>query len=91
MAIRVSLGRADFVLRPDEVARAVRITSLVKLPVRAEVTARVMDPPLHYRDPIDSLPVAQAIVELMRLYTADSDAKQPCEHATTFARCCAIV
>ena len=71
VAIRAGLGRADFAVRPDEVARAAMATGLVELPVRAEVAARVADLPPHHRDPFDRLLVAQAMAEPMRLYTAD--------------------
>lgn len=71
VAIKAGLGRADFAVRPDEVARAAMETGFVELPVRAEVAARVADLPLHHRDPFDRLLIAQAMAEPMRLYTAD--------------------
>jgi PIN domain nuclease of toxin-antitoxin system len=71
IAIKARLGRADFAVRPEEIARAARDTGFTELPVRADAAAQVVDLPLHHRDPFDRLLVAQAIVEPMRLYTAD--------------------
>lgn len=71
IAIKARLGRADFAVRPEEIAQAARDTGFTELPVRADAAAQVVDLPLHHRDPFDRLLVAQAIVEPMRLYTAD--------------------
>ncbi|MDN3568590.1 type II toxin-antitoxin system VapC family toxin [Paeniroseomonas aquatica] len=71
IAIKARLGRADFPVRPDQIAQAARGTGFTELPVRAEAAARVADLPLHHRDPFDRLLVAQAMLEPMRLYTAD--------------------
>ena len=71
IAIKAGLGRADFAVRPDAVARAARDTGFVELPVRADVAARVADLPPHHRDPFDRLLVAQAMAEPVLLYTAD--------------------
>ena len=71
IAIKVRLGRADFPVRPEAIAQAARDTGFTELPVRADAAARVADMPLHHRDPVDRLLVAQAITEPMRLYTAD--------------------
>jgi PIN domain nuclease of toxin-antitoxin system len=71
IAIKAQLGRADFVVRPEEIAQAARNTGFTELPVRADAAAQVVDLPLHHRDPFDRLLVAQAMVEPMRLYTAD--------------------
>jgi PIN domain nuclease of toxin-antitoxin system len=71
VAIKAGLGRADFAVRPDEVARAARGTGFAELPVRAAAAALVADLPPHHRDPFDRLLVAQAMAEPARLYTAD--------------------
>lgn len=71
IAIKARLGRADFPIRPDRIAQTARDTGFTELPVRADAAARVADLPLHHRDPFDRLLVAQAMVEPMRLYTAD--------------------
>ena len=71
IAIKASLGRADFTARPEQVARAARMTGFVELPVSADAAARVADLPPHHRDPFDRLLVAQAMAEPARLYTVD--------------------
>jgi len=71
IAIKARLGRADFPLRPEQVAQEARLTGFIELPVKADVAARVADLPLHHRDPFDRLLVAQAMAEPARLYTAD--------------------
>jgi PIN domain nuclease of toxin-antitoxin system len=71
IAIKAKLGRADFAVRPEQIAQAARETGFVELPVNAAAAARVVDLPLHHRDPFDRLLVAQAMAEPMRLYTAD--------------------
>lgn len=71
VAIKAGLGRADFNVRPKEVARGAIEAGFAELPVRAEIAARVVDLPTHHRDPFDRLLVAQAMAGPMRLYTAD--------------------
>ena len=71
IAIKAKLGRTDFAVRPDQIARAARETGFVELPVNADTAARVVDLPLHHRDPFDRLLVAQAMTGPMRLYTVD--------------------
>ena len=71
IAIKAKLGRTDFAVRPEQIARAALETGFVELPVSAAAAARVVDLPLHHRDPFDRLLVAQAMAEPMRLYTAD--------------------
>jgi PIN domain nuclease of toxin-antitoxin system len=71
IAIKAQLGRTDFAVRPEQIAWAARETGFVELPVSAAAAARVVDLPLHHRDPFDRLLVAQAMAEPMRLFTAD--------------------
>jgi PIN domain nuclease of toxin-antitoxin system len=71
VAIKAGLGRADFAVRPEEVARGAVEAGFLELPVRAEAAARVADLPPYHRDPFDRLLVAQAMAGPMRLYTAD--------------------
>jgi len=72
IAIKVRLGRADFPLRPEAIAESARTTGFIELPVRAAAAARVVDLPLHHRDPFDRLLISQAIAEPARFYTADT-------------------
>jgi PIN domain nuclease of toxin-antitoxin system len=71
IAIKFALGRADFAVRPDEIATAAGMSGLIELPVRASAAARVANLPLHHRDPFDRVLVAQAIDETARLLTVD--------------------
>ena len=71
IAIKTRLGRIDFATRPESVARAARETGFKELPIRSDAAALVADLPLHHRDPFDRLLIAQAMVEPMRLLTAD--------------------
>ncbi len=71
IAIKAKLGRVDFMVRPEQVTQTACLTGFVELPVSADVAARVMDLPLHHRDPFDRLLVVQAMAEPARLYTAD--------------------
>src|SRR5207302_2057183 len=71
IAIKSRLGRADFGVRPDEIARAAAESGFEELPVRSAAAAIVADLPRHHRDPFDRLLIAQALTEPARLYTAD--------------------
>lgn len=71
IAIKAGLGRRDFTVRPELVAREARLTGFVELAVSADAAARVANLPSRHRDPFDRLLVAQAMSEPARLYTAD--------------------
>ena len=71
VAIKAGLGRADFAIRPEDVARGALEAGFTELPVCAKVAAQVMDLPPHHRDPFDRLLVAEAMAGPMRLLTAD--------------------
>jgi PIN domain nuclease of toxin-antitoxin system len=71
IAIKAGLGRVDFPVRPDAIARAARDTGFAELPVRASVAAMVADLPPYHRDPFDRLLIAQAVSESVQLYTVD--------------------
>ena len=72
IAIKAGLGRANFGVRPEEVAVAARDTGFRELPVGADVAARVTDLASYHRDPFDRLLIAQAMAEPARLYTANA-------------------
>ena len=71
IAIKSSLHRGRFGVRPDEIAAAARATGLTELPVHGDAAALVADLPPHHRDPFDRLLVAQAIHQTVRLITVD--------------------
>ena len=65
VAIKAGLGRADFAVRSEEVARGAVQAGFVELPVHAEAAARVVNLPPYHRDPCDRLLVAQAMAGVM--------------------------
>ncbi len=71
IAIKASLGRIGFAVRPGRIAQAARETGFVELAIGADTAARVVDLPPHHRDPFDRLLIAQAMADPMWLYTAD--------------------
>ena len=85
IAIKLSLRRMDFGVRPDEIAAAARATGFTELPVQGDAAARVADLPLHHRDPFDRLLVAQAIHETVRLVTVDPQLSAYSELVTLLA------
>ncbi len=72
IAIKAQLGRVDFEVRPERVARVARESGFTELPIRSEAAAHVANLPLLHRDPFDRLLVAQAITNPARLFTADA-------------------
>ncbi|HYZ39689.1 MAG TPA: type II toxin-antitoxin system VapC family toxin [Stellaceae bacterium] len=71
IAIKARLGRADFPVKPAEIAQAALDTGFIELAIRSSAAALVAELPLLHRDPFDRVLVAQAIVEPATLYTAD--------------------
>jgi PIN domain nuclease of toxin-antitoxin system len=71
IAIKQARGRADFAVQPEEIATAAVETGFTELPVRWQAAAAVATLQAHHRDPFDRLLVAQAMTELLMLYTAD--------------------
>lgn len=72
IAIKAALGKLDFHYSPDEIARAASDTGFVELAVSSAHGAKVVDLPLHHRDPFDRLLIAQALLMPAQLLTADS-------------------
>lgn len=71
IAIKSSLGRADFSIDPRVFRRALLDNGYHELPIDGAHAAAVIDlPPLH-RDPFDRLLVAQSRMEGITLLTAD--------------------
>ena len=72
IAIKSQIGRANFKVEPEEIARAALDSGFDELVVSAQhavLTARL---PAHHRDPFDRLLVAQAMTEPAHLLTVDS-------------------
>ena len=71
VAIKSSLGRTDFKVKPDRLLRGLLLSGYLELPVSAEHCAKVFDlPPIH-RDPFDRVLIAQAICEGLVFLTVD--------------------
>jgi len=70
VAIKARLGKikAD----PDALVAAIEASGFLELPVRAAHAAVVAGLAPHHNDPFDRLLVAQAMVEPLRLLTADA-------------------
>ncbi len=72
VAIKVSLGRDDLNVDPDELAELAEECGFVELVVRSRhAAATVKLPPVH-ADPFDRLLIAQAHAENLTLLTVDA-------------------
>jgi PIN domain nuclease of toxin-antitoxin system len=71
IAIKISLGRADFQIEPSEIIDAAISSGFTELPVHAHAALQVSSLPPHHRDPFDRLLIAQAMTEPALFYTAD--------------------
>lgn len=71
LAIKASLGRADFTLDPNVFRRELVEHRYRELPITGAHAAAVGTLPNIHRDPFDRLLVAQARVEGIELFTAD--------------------
>jgi PIN domain nuclease of toxin-antitoxin system len=69
IAIKVRFGKLE--ADPVAVVEAIDESGFKELPVRAAHAAHVANLPLHLTDPFDRLLVAQAVMEPLRLLTAD--------------------
>ena len=71
VAIKTSLGRADFRVDAAALRQGLLAQGFVELPIRAEQVLAVQQLPWIHRDPFDRLLVAVAQVEGLKLLTAD--------------------
>lgn len=72
IAIKSSLGRADFSIEPRVLRRAMLDNGYAELSVNSEHAVNIDTlPPLH-KDPFDRLLLSQALVEGITLLTADA-------------------
>ena len=72
IAIKQSLGRADFDADPSELRRGLLEDGYAELPVLGEHAVAVQGRPRIHKDPFDRMLVAQAIVEGVELLTVDA-------------------
>lgn len=71
VAIKASLGRADFQVNPSALRAGLLREGFQELPIEAEHGLAVQHLPWLHRDPFDRLLVAQALQEHLRLPTTD--------------------
>ena len=76
VAIKTSLGRADFSVDPGLLHRALLSEGFVEWPIKAPHLVRVATLPWVHRDPFDRLLVAQAMEDGLSLLTADATLKR---------------
>lgn len=67
--IKASLGKLE--VRPDDLVAGIEGSGFAELPVRAVHASAVASLPAFHRDPFDRLLIAQAMIEPLRLVTAD--------------------
>jgi PIN domain nuclease of toxin-antitoxin system len=72
VAVKTSLGRADFTVDPRLLHDALLDEGFSSVPIRAEHLFRVATLPWLHRDPFDRLLVAQAMEDKFTLLTADA-------------------
>ena len=82
IAIKVRLGRVDFVHKSEDVAHYALITGFRELPVLSAAAQKVETLPLLHRDPFDRLLLAQAMDGPFRFFTADAFLAQYTELVT---------
>jgi PIN domain nuclease of toxin-antitoxin system len=58
IAIKATLRRAEFRVRPEAVAEEAHDIGFIELPVHSSIASRVADLPLIHRDPFDRLLIA---------------------------------
>jgi PIN domain nuclease of toxin-antitoxin system len=73
-AIKIQLGKLDANI--NELVEAIETEGFTELPLLAKQVAAVTELPLIHRDPFDSMLIAQAISEPLRLLTSDEILKQ---------------
>jgi PIN domain nuclease of toxin-antitoxin system len=76
VAIKASLQRPDFAIKPAELYRALLDEGFTELPILPSHIAQVAKLPWLHRDPFDRMLVAQAAVERLTLLTADAALKR---------------
>ena len=71
IAIKSSLGRADFQADPERILAALPAMDLMELPITARHAAAVVRLPMLHKDPFDRLLIAQSRAEPLILLTND--------------------
>lgn len=72
IAIKRSLGRADFVVEPRVLRRGLMDNGYQELPITSEHSVSIDGLPMIHKDPFDRMLIAQATIEGFTLLTADT-------------------
>lgn len=77
IAIKSSLGKLEL-LRPFDqlIPEQLEINDIDVLPIELSHLSRIINLPLHHRDPFDRLIIAQSIVENLPIITSDAKFQQ---------------
>lgn len=75
VAIKSSVRRPDFTVDATELRRWLRVEGFTELAIQSAHVLHVAGLAWHHRDPFDRLLVAQATLEGLTLWTADSAMK----------------
>lgn len=77
IAIKSSLGKLEL-LRPFDqlIPEQLEINEIDVLPIELSHLSRIINLPLHHRDPFDRLIIAQSIVENLPIITSDAKFQQ---------------
>ena len=70
VAVKIGLRKLDW--RIADIVAGIGGSGFAELPVLAAHACRVVDLPMHHRDPFDRMLIAQARVERISLVTADA-------------------
>lgn len=76
VAIKHSLGRADFRVQPRLLRRGLLDNGYVELPITSQHAVSIDGLPALHKDPFDRLLLAQALTEGITLLTADEQLAQ---------------
>jgi PIN domain nuclease of toxin-antitoxin system len=71
IAIKARLGRSDFQIDPDALARGLIANGFIELPITRQHALAVFNLPSLHKDPFDRILIAQATVENLLLLTVD--------------------
>jgi PIN domain nuclease of toxin-antitoxin system len=72
IAIKLSIGKLSLRSNYESIENSLEPAGIDLLPISFADTVKVMDLPLHHRDPFDRILIAQAIKNLLTLVSCDA-------------------
>lgn len=72
IAIKLSIGKLSLQLNYESIEASLEPAGIILLPISFADTVRVMNLPLHHRDPFDRILIAQAINNSLTLVSCDA-------------------